>query len=48
MLREANDTSNWGMAKSFMMEAFKSGIDIDDKQAMDKFVMQYNTVYSIH
>lgn len=42
MLREANDSSNWGMAKSLMMGAFESGIDIDDKQAMDKFMMQYN------
>jgi len=43
MLREATDSSNWGIAKSFMMGALESGVDVEDKQAMDNYMMQYNT-----
>jgi preprotein translocase subunit SecA len=42
MVEEATDSSNWGFAKQFVMTAMNEGVDIEDKQAMDKFTQQYN------
>jgi len=42
MVEQATDSSNWGFAKQFVMAAFNEGVDIEDKQAMDKFTQKYN------
>jgi len=42
MVDEATDSSNWGFAKQFVMSAMNEGVDIEDKQAMDKFTQMYN------
>ncbi len=34
----SQDSSNWGMAKSFMMGAVDSGLDLDDKNALDAYL----------
>lgn len=36
----SQDSSNWGIAKSFMMGAQQSGVDLDNKEEMDFYLMQ--------
>jgi len=36
---KANDPSNWGMAKSMMMPAVESGLDLDNQEELDKFLL---------
>jgi hypothetical protein len=38
-----NDPSRFGMAKSFLMAGLQAGVDMNDKNEMEKFMMQYNT-----
>ncbi|MDZ4680586.1 MAG: hypothetical protein SGI94_09105 [Saprospiraceae bacterium] len=39
--KEAADSSNWGMAKTMMMGAIKSGIDITDQNQLNEFINNY-------
>lgn len=36
---KSQDRSNWGMAKSFMMGAQESGVNLDDKRELDEYMM---------
>lgn len=36
----SQDPSKWGIAKSFMMNAFNSGVDLEDPNAIDAFMRQ--------
>lgn len=38
----SQDASNWGMAKSFMMGAQSSGVDVEDKEALNEYLYQQN------
>lgn len=42
MLKYSNDSANWGPAKQFAMAAMQSGVDLEDKLAMNKFMAAYN------
>lgn len=42
IISAAKDPSNWGMAKSFAMNAEKSGYDITDPLQSDAFITNYN------
>jgi hypothetical protein len=46
----AADPRNWGMAKSMMMGAQKSGYDINDKDDLNDYMMDYNaqTIGQLH
>lgn len=35
----SQDSSNWGMAKSFMMGAKQSGVNLDNKRELDEYMM---------
>lgn len=39
----SQERSNWGIAKSFAMAAEKAGFDLDDPEALDAFVNEYNS-----
>jgi len=39
IIENSEKPSNWGMAKSFMMKAMGSGVDLNDKDEMDNFLM---------
>lgn len=36
----SQDRSNWGMAKSFMMGAQESGVNLDNKRELDEYMMR--------
>lgn len=36
----SQDSSNWGIAKSFMMNAMNSGVDMENPEAIDNFMRQ--------
>lgn len=40
IVTRSQDSSQWGMAKSFIMGAKNSGVNLDDKKAMDKFLFK--------
>lgn len=40
IVENSQNNSNWGMAKSFMMGAQQSGINLDNKEQMDLYLMQ--------
>jgi len=42
MIDAFEDPSNWGMAKSLFMPALDMGIDLDDKDEIDKYIQNYN------
>ncbi len=42
ILKNANDPNSWGMAKAFLSAAQEKGVDISDKDAMDRFLLDYN------
>ena len=42
MLKQSNDSTNWGPAKQFVMNAMQSGVDLQDEQALRKFTDSFN------
>lgn len=42
MLKQSRDSTNWGMAKQFVMAAISSGVDLQSKEDLDKFTADYN------
>ncbi|MFN0213808.1 MAG: hypothetical protein ACKVT2_06090, partial [Saprospiraceae bacterium] len=42
VIKEAKNSSNWGMAKSFAMEALAEGVDMSDTDAMNRFMANFN------
>jgi hypothetical protein len=40
--KQAADSRNWGMAKTFAMKAIKEGVDLSDPAQNDKFIRQLN------
>jgi len=42
MIKKAKDSRNWGTAKKFVMSAMDKGVDVQDKGAMDQFMLEYN------
>lgn len=36
----SQDRSNWGMAKSFMMDAQESGVNIENQRELDEYIMR--------
>ena len=40
--KEAADSRNWGMAKTFAMKALKEGVDLSDPTQNEKFIRQLN------
>lgn len=42
MVANAKDPHNWGMAKSFAMNAFGAGVDMGDVDAMNDFMANYS------
>lgn len=40
IVRRSQDNSNWGMAKSFMMGAQRSGVNLNNKQELDAYMVQ--------
>jgi uncharacterized protein YchJ len=42
MIKNSNNESNWGIAKQFMMAAESSGVDISNKNEMNRFMALYN------
>lgn len=40
IIEKSQNSSNWGMAKSFMMGAKAAGVDLYNKEAMDKYLME--------
>lgn len=39
IVENSTDSSNWGMAKSFMMSAKRSGVNLGDKNEIDAFLL---------
>jgi len=39
----SNDPSNWGMAKSFVMSAQKSGVNIENQKELNEYMIVYNS-----
>ncbi|MFN0174066.1 MAG: hypothetical protein ACKVU0_05410 [Saprospiraceae bacterium] len=42
IIREAKNPKNWGMAKTFAMEAIDAGVDLSDTNAMNGFMANFN------
>jgi len=42
MIKAAADPSNWGSAKTFVMSAINAGVDLSDKDALEKYMKEYN------
>ena len=42
IVAQSQDERNWGMAKSFVMAAFKAGVDVTDEKALQKFTALQN------
>lgn len=42
IVRNSQDKSHWGMAKTFTMQAWGEGVDIDDPAQVGAFLEQYN------
>lgn len=42
ILKQASDSRNWGMAKTFAMKALNEGIDLTDPIQNEKFIRQFN------
>lgn len=42
MLKQSKDSTNWGMAKQFVMAAISSGVDLHNKEDLDMFTAEYN------
>lgn len=42
ILKQATDSRNWGMAKTFAIKALKEGIDLSDPAQNEKFIRQFN------
>ena len=42
MIKKSKDSSNWGMAKQFVISAMDSGVYLEDKEAMYNFIDEYN------
>ena len=42
MIKNSKDSSNWGTAKKFVMSAMDKGVDLQDKGAMNQFMVEYN------
>lgn len=40
IVEAANNPSNWGIAKGFMMGAKNSGVDLSSKEAIDKYLQE--------
>lgn len=40
IVEKSQDSSNWGMAKSFMMGAQREGVDLSNKREIDKYMMK--------
>lgn len=40
--REAADSRNWGMAKTFAMKSLKEGVDLSDSTQSNEFIRQLN------
>jgi len=40
--RQAADSRNWGMAKTFAMKALKEGVDLSDPTQNERFIRQCN------
>jgi hypothetical protein len=40
--KQAADSRNWGMAKTFAMKALKEGVDLSDPTQNEKFIRQLN------
>lgn len=38
----ASNSENWGPAKTIMMGAMEAGVDMDDMDAINKYMMEYN------
>jgi preprotein translocase subunit SecA len=43
MLKQSSNSSNWGPAKQFAMAAIKNGINLEDSDAIKRFMNTYNT-----
>jgi hypothetical protein len=42
IVKNASDSSRWGMAKSMLMAAKKAGVDIENEKELNKFIQLYN------
>jgi hypothetical protein len=42
MIKAAADPGNWGPAKTFVMSAINEGVDLSDKDALEKYMKEYN------
>jgi len=42
IVKNASDSSRWGMAKSMLMGAKKAGVDLDDQNELNKFMFLDN------
>jgi hypothetical protein len=42
IVAKGNDPRNWGMAKRFVLSAQEHGVDLSDKEAMNRFIGEYN------
>ncbi len=40
----SNDPSNWGMAKSFVISAQRSGVNIENQKELNEYMMAYNSL----
>lgn len=40
--KQAADSRNWGMAKTFAMQALNEGVDLSDPIQNEKFIRQLN------
>jgi hypothetical protein len=43
MIKAAADPGKWGPAKTFVMSAINAGVDLSDKDALEKYMNEYNS-----
>ena len=42
IIKAMNNSSKWGLAKTFMMNAMNEGVDISDQEELNKYISNYN------
>ena len=45
MVKKSEDSNSWGMAKQFTMSAMGSGVDLNNKGAMNQFMEECNKAH---
>jgi hypothetical protein len=48
IVAQADNPSNWGMAKSFMMQAINEGVDVSNQKALDAYILKTNRQMQAH